>query len=77
LGGVAEWQSGTVLKARVRLRGILTFIDGYEQELTPDKYRRLNGLVFQAITSIHKIVKSLDGTGPDMWDVVLDQLSIW
>jgi hypothetical protein len=77
LGGVAESQSGTALKAWVRLRGIVTFIDGYEQELTPDKYRRLNGLVFQAITSIHKIVKSLDGTGPDMWDVVLDQLSIW
>jgi hypothetical protein len=77
LGGVAESQSGTVLKAWVRLRGIVTFIDGYEQELTPDKYRRLNGLVFQAITSIHKIVKSLDGTRPDMWDVVLDQLSIW
>ena len=62
--------------ARVRLRRIVEFIDEHEGSLTADEYGRLNGLVFQAITTIHKIVKSLDGNGADHWDIVLNQLSI-
>ena len=62
--------------ARVRLRRIVTFIDEHEGSLTPDEYGRLNGLVFQAITTIHKLVGSMDGNGVDHWDIVLNQLSI-
>ena len=62
--------------ARVRLRRIVSYLDEYEGRMTHDEYARLNELVFKAITTIQRLVGSVDGTGMDHWDIVLNQLSI-
>ena len=66
-----------MLKARVRLRRIVALIDEHEGSPTPEVYARVTSLTFTALNSIRRLVESLDGTGPDIWNVVLDQLSIW
>ena len=62
--------------ARVRLRRIAEYIDEHEKVMSVDEYGRLNGLVFKAITTIQRLVESLDGNGQNHWDIVLNQLSI-
>ena len=37
---------------------------------------RVSGLIFTATSTLRRLVESLDGTGSDHWDIVLNQLSI-
>ena len=62
--------------ARVRLRRIVSYLDEHEGAMSHDEYGRLNAVVFRAITTIQRLVESLDGNGANHWDIVLNQLSI-
>jgi hypothetical protein len=61
---------------RVQLRRIVNYIEEHEKGMTPDEYARVSGLVWTGLNTIRRLVESVEGTGPDMWDIVLNQLSI-
>ena len=61
---------------RVQLRRIVKYIETHEEEMRPDEYARVSGLVWTGLNTIRRLVESVEGTGPDMWDIVLNQLSI-
>jgi hypothetical protein len=61
---------------RVQLRRIVNYIEKHEKGMMPDEYARVSALVWTGLNTIRRLVESVDETGPDLWDIVLDQLSI-